>query len=160
MCWRTAAGKGHSVSGANLKKFLAAARKRPRLPVSFTTALALGAQVFVDVNRDQVLQQGRRHAGRLPDDADAYMGGVFVNYFNRFGRQWQVYVQAEGDYRVRGREARTVLRPEQQGADRCRSRRSRASSSASGPEFTMRYNLYRSAQINVTPRRATARRRP
>ncbi len=30
-----------------------------------------------------------------------FMGGVLVNYFNRFGRQWQVYVQAEGDYRTR-----------------------------------------------------------
>jgi len=29
------------------------------------------------------------------------MGGYFVNYFNRFGRQWQVYVEAEGDYRTR-----------------------------------------------------------
>jgi len=29
----------------------------------------------------------------------AYMGGLFVNYFNRFGRQWQVYVEAEAEYR-------------------------------------------------------------
>jgi hydrophobic/amphiphilic exporter-1 (mainly G- bacteria), HAE1 family len=28
------------------------------------------------------------------------MGGLFINYFNRFGRQWQVYVEAEGDYRT------------------------------------------------------------
>ena len=31
----------------------------------------------------------------------AFMGGYLVNYFNRFGRQWQVYVEAEGDYRTR-----------------------------------------------------------
>ena len=31
------------------------------------------------------------------------MGGSLVNYFNRFGRQWQVYVQADGDYRPRRR---------------------------------------------------------
>ena len=29
------------------------------------------------------------------------MGGYLVNYFNRFGRQWQVYVEAEGEYRTR-----------------------------------------------------------
>ena len=29
------------------------------------------------------------------------MGGLFVNYFNRFGRQWQVYVEAEGEYRTK-----------------------------------------------------------
>ena len=33
-----------------------------------------------------------------------FMGGAFVNYFNRFGRQWQVYVQAEGDYRTQAEE--------------------------------------------------------
>jgi HAE1 family hydrophobic/amphiphilic exporter-1 len=32
------------------------------------------------------------------------MGGSFVNYFTRFGRQWQVYVQAEGDARVRAEQ--------------------------------------------------------
>ena len=31
----------------------------------------------------------------------AFMGGLFINYFNRFGRQWQVYIEAEGDYRTR-----------------------------------------------------------
>jgi len=29
------------------------------------------------------------------------MGGLFVNYFNRFGRQWQVYIEAEGEYRTK-----------------------------------------------------------
>ena len=29
----------------------------------------------------------------------AYMGGLFVNYFNQFGRTWQVYVEAEAPYR-------------------------------------------------------------
>jgi hypothetical protein len=29
------------------------------------------------------------------------MGGLFINYSNRFGRQWQVYIEAEGDYRTR-----------------------------------------------------------
>ena len=28
------------------------------------------------------------------------MGGYFINYFNRFGRTWQIYVEAEGDYRT------------------------------------------------------------
>ena len=28
------------------------------------------------------------------------MGSGFINYFNKFGRQWQVYIQAEGEYRT------------------------------------------------------------
>src|SRR5258708_16330763 len=76
------------------------------------------------------------------------MGGTFINYFNRFGRQWQVYVQAEGGCRREGKKLgefyvgkgqnemvplSTVTRIERR----------------SGPEFTMRYNLYSCAQINV-----------
>jgi HAE1 family hydrophobic/amphiphilic exporter-1 len=57
-------------------------------------------QQFVVVDRDKVLKQG-------VDIKDVYrtiqtfMGGSFINYFNRFGRQWQVYVEAEGEYRDR-----------------------------------------------------------
>jgi HAE1 family hydrophobic/amphiphilic exporter-1 len=75
------------------------------------------------------------------------MGGAFVNYFNRFGRQWQVYVEAEGEYRdspeklgsyyVRNREGAMVPLSAFTTVER-----------RLGPEFTMRYNLYRSAQIN------------
>ena len=43
------------------------------------------------------------------------MGGAFMNYFNRFGRQWQVYVQADGDYRTQRRKHRPVLRSKAKG---------------------------------------------
>ena len=46
-----------------------------------------------------------------------FMGGLFINYFNRFGRQWQVYIEAEGEYRDQGRECRAVLRAKQQRRD-------------------------------------------
>ena len=65
----------------------------------FTTALLAVPQVFVNVDRDKVLQQGVRLQD-VYQTLQCFMGGAFVNYFNRFGRQWQVYVQAEGDYRT------------------------------------------------------------
>jgi HAE1 family hydrophobic/amphiphilic exporter-1 len=78
------------------------------------------------------------------------MGGYFVNYFNRFGRQWQVFVQAEGDYRTSVGQVGQFFVRNKDGSmvplDALT-----ASKSISGPEFTMRYNLYRSAQINATP---------
>ena len=40
--------------------------------------------------------------GSVYQTLQAFMGGLFVNYFNRFGRVWQVYVQAEGEFRTRG----------------------------------------------------------
>jgi HAE1 family hydrophobic/amphiphilic exporter-1 len=77
----------------------------------------------------------------------AFMGGAFINFFNRFGRTWQVYVQAEGKYRTQAENvgrfyvrnglsqmvplsAVTIIEPRL------------------GPEYTMHYNMYNAAQIS------------
>ena len=93
---------GHDVDflATNTQRFLEAARKRPEIARIFTTLLPSVPQVYVHVDRDKVLTQGVQ----LKDvygTLQAFMGGAFINYFNRFGRQWQVYVQAEGSYRTR-----------------------------------------------------------
>ena len=64
-----------------------------------TTFLPSVPQQFVDVDRDKVLKQGVP-LNDVYRTIQAFMGGLFMNYFNRFGRQWQVYVEAEGDYRA------------------------------------------------------------
>ena len=81
-----------------MNKFLAAARKRPEIARISTTFLPSVPQVFIRVDRDKVLKQGVAIAD-VYRTLQCYMGGIFVNYFNRFGRQWQVYVEAEGEYR-------------------------------------------------------------
>ena len=53
-----------------------------------------------EVDRDKVIKQGVP-INDVYRTIQAFMGGLFVNYFNRFGRQWQVYVEAEGDYRTK-----------------------------------------------------------
>lgn len=75
------------------------------------------------------------------------MGGSLVNYFNRFGRQWQVYVQAEGEYRTQAENVGQFFVKNRRGEMVPLSTLTRFES-RSGPEFTMRYNLYRCAQIN------------
>ena len=140
------AGKDIQFLNDNLNKFLAAARKRPELANLSTTFLPLVPQAYVDVDRDKALKQGVR-IEEVYNTLQAFMGGAFVNYFNRFGRQWQVYIQAEGQYRTR---------PEDLGLFYVRNAAGQAvplSALASirmqsGPEFTLRYNLFRSAQIN------------
>ena len=78
---------------------MAAAAKRKELDrTSPRTFLPTVPQVFVKVDRDKVLKQGVALAD-VYRTLQCYMGGIFVNYFNRFGRQWQVYVEAEGEYR-------------------------------------------------------------
>ena len=86
--------------GDNLAKFMQAARKRPELVGVSTTYLASVPQKFADVDRAKVMRQGV-NISEVYQTLQAFMGGYLVNYFNRFGRQWQVYVAAEGDYRAR-----------------------------------------------------------
>jgi HAE1 family hydrophobic/amphiphilic exporter-1 len=131
----------------NVNKFVEAARKRPELTGIQTSYLPNVPQQFVDVDREKVERQGINIAD-VYQTLQAFMGGYLVNYFNRFGRQWQVYVEADGAYRTRADNmdqfyvannrgqmvplaALTTLR------------------NISGPEFTIRYNEYEAAQINA-----------
>ena len=77
----------------------------------------------------------------------AYMGGLFVNYFNEFGRTWQVYVEAEAPFRANTDNLGQFYVRNNQGEALPLSALAKFET-RSGPEFTMRYNEYRSAQIN------------
>jgi HAE1 family hydrophobic/amphiphilic exporter-1 len=132
----------------NTNRFLAAVRKRPELTGLSTTLLADVPQVYVDVDRARVLAQ-QVNISDVYQTMQAFMGGAFVNYFNRFGRQWQVYVQADGEYRMREQDIGQFYVT---GVDGSRVPLSAVAhvEPSRGPEFTMRYNSYRSAQIVAT----------
>jgi len=133
----------------NIDTFLSVARKRPELAQVSTTFQPFVPQVYVDVDLERTLKQGVA-VSDVYETIQTFMGGSFINYFNRFGREWQVYLQAEGDYRTNFgnlgdfyvRNINNQMVP--LGALTRIERRT-------GPEFTMRYNLYSSAQINATP---------
>src|SRR5208283_5013372 len=84
----------------NVKKFLAACKKRPELAGVSTGFSATVPQIYADVDRDKVLKQGI-DIGSVYQTLQAYLGGLYVNQFNRFGRQWKVLVQAQGEDRTR-----------------------------------------------------------
>src|SRR5215216_174045 len=140
------AGKDVAFLAQNLKTFLDAARKRPELGTLIPTFLPNVPQVFVNVDRDKVVKQGI-DLGQVYQTLQTFMGGFFVNYFNRFGRTWQVYIEAEGDYRT---DAKNVGQFFVRNANGDAVPRDAISTiqNISGPEFTLRYNEYRSAQIN------------
>jgi HAE1 family hydrophobic/amphiphilic exporter-1 len=141
------AGMDLSFLAGNVAKFIEEARKRPELATVSTTFRPTVPQIFADVNRDKVLKQGVNLSDAYKT-LQVFLGSGFVNYFNRFGRQWQVYVQSEGDYRTKvenvGRFHVRNSEGEMVPMSAITSFRNIA-----GPEFTMRYNLYRSAQINA-----------
>ena len=129
----------------NLQKFLAAARKRPELAgvTSFFTTNT--PQLFADVDRDKALKQGVPVAD-VYQTLQAYLGGLYLNQFNRFGRQWRVYLQAEGEdrtsaedigrFQVRNKDGNMVPLSALVTVRRIQ-----------GPEYTNRFNLIRAAQV-------------
>src|SRR6185369_1952541 len=143
------AGKDVAFLAEQVAKFVTAARERKELAGVTPMFSPYVPQIFLNVDREKVLKQNM-NLSDVYQTLQTFMGSYFVNYFNRFGRQWQVFVQAEGDYRknieqvgeffVKNREGQMVPLSAVMN-----------SNPISGPEFTMRYNLYRSAQINATP---------
>jgi len=140
------AGKDVAFLTDNLNIFLAAARKRPEIAGLSTTFLPSVPQQFVEVDRDKVIKQGVA-LNDVYRTIQAFMGGLFINYFNRFGRQWQVYIEAEGDYRTKAENVGQFYVRNNSG-DMVPLSALTKFASRPGPEFTMHYNLYRSAQIN------------
>ena len=130
---------------SNLQKFIAAARQRPELAGVTSPFSAAVPQIFADVDRDKVLKQGIA-LGDVYQSMQAYLGGLFVNQFNRFGRQWRVFVQAEGSERasvadiaqfyVRNNDGNMVPLSALMTPRRI-----------AGPQYTNRFNVYRAAQI-------------
>jgi HAE1 family hydrophobic/amphiphilic exporter-1 len=142
------AGKDIAFLAENTTKFIEAARKRPELASVSTTFRPTVPQLFIDVDQDKVLKQGV-NISDVYKTLQSFLGSGFVNYFNRFGRQWQVYVQAEGDYRTNIHNVGQFYVRNAKGEAVPLSALT-SIRNVSGPEFTMRYNLYRSAQINAS----------
>src|SRR6476469_4778594 len=140
------AGKDVAFLAQNLKTFMEAARKRPEIASMITTFLPSVPQVLVKVDRDKVLKQGI-DLGQVYQTLQTFMGGFFVNYFNRFGRTWQVYVEAEGDYRTDAKNVGQFFVRNVNG-DAVPLDAISTIQNIAGPEFTLRYNEYRAAQIN------------
>ncbi len=142
------AGKDIAFLAENTTKFIEEAKKRPELAGVSTTFRPTVPQLFIDVDQDKVLKQGV-NVNDVYKTLQSFLGSGFINYFNKFGRQWQVYVQAEGDYRTKIENIGQFYVRNSKGEPVPLSALTSVRN-ISGPEFTMRYNLYRSAQINAS----------
>jgi len=131
----------------NFNKFIAAARKRPELAAVNSTYLPDVPQVFADVDREKASRQGV-NIGDIYTTMQTFMGGYLVNYFNRFGRQWQVYVEAEGEYRTRAENVGQFYVTNSKGGSVPLSSVT-SLKTMNGSEFSMRFNEYRATQINA-----------
>jgi len=141
---------GNSVEflAQNVGKFLAEARKRPELeglrPV-FSPAVP---QLFADVDKDKALKEGvplTEVYGAL----QTFLGGAYVNDFSRFGRQWKVFVQADSRVRTSPEDIRRFYVRNARG-DMVPLSSFVTVRQVTGPEYTVRFNLYRSVEIQGT----------
>jgi len=134
---------------AQAQRFIEAARKRPEIGRINTLYRASVPQVFADIDRSKVLK-----SGVLLNDVNttlgALLGSSYVNDFNKFGRVYKVYVQAEPEFRQDPKQVGLFFVRNQTGGmvplDTLV-----ATGPASGPEFTNRFNLFRSAELTGVP---------
>jgi len=134
---------------AQTTRFMEAARKRPEIGRINTLYRASVPQVFADIDRDKVLKSGVV-LNDVNTTLGALLGSSYINDFNKFGRVYKVYLQAESEFR---------RDPKQLGLFFVRNKDNGmvpldtliSTKPAAGPEFTNRFNLFRAAELTGVP---------
>ena len=133
--------------GENSARFLAAARQRPELTALFTAFDPRVPQIDVAVDRDKVSKFGVP-INDVFATLQTFLGGAYVNDFNRFGRLYRVFVQAESNYRQQPQDINHFyVRSATTGAMIPLSTLVTLKP-VGGTELTVRYNLFRSVEIS------------
>jgi HAE1 family hydrophobic/amphiphilic exporter-1 len=131
------------------QKVLAAAGKRPELSRLFTSFRPAVPQVKVDLDREKCRVLGVNITDVF-NTLQAYLGGAYVNDFNRFGRIYRVYLQAKPEFTSKPEDiAKFYVR--NKGGNMIPLDTLVRISQTSGPAFTTRYNLYRAVEIVGAP---------
>jgi len=143
------AGKDPQYLSSNLIKFIQAANTRPEIARAFSTFQAQVPQRYMDVNKEKALKMGI-NLNDLYTTIGAFMGGSYVNDFTRFGRLYKTYLQAEPQYRSKETDINNFFIKNSEGnmvplATLVDIR------PVTGPEYTTRFNLYRSAEVTGAP---------
>jgi HAE1 family hydrophobic/amphiphilic exporter-1 len=138
--------------GEQARTFIAAGRQRPELGNLFTSFDPNYPQVKVNLDREKARTLGVP-VNEVFQTMSAAMGGAFVNDFNRFGRLYRVYVQAESSDRLKAEDIGRIYA-------RSRTTNSMVPLSTlvniddiAGTELTTRFNLLRSVELQGAPAR-------
>lgn len=128
--------------------FLGALSKRPEIAAAIPSYQPAVPQLYADVDKEKALQQ-QVDLSNIYTTMQTFMGGYLVNYFNRFGRQWQTYVEAEGSYRTNIDNIGQFYVRSANGSQVPLSSLVKVSQ-ITGPEFIYRFNEFPAAQLNIT----------
>ncbi|MEG9437845.1 multidrug efflux RND transporter permease subunit [Edaphobacter sp. HDX4] len=132
----------------NLYKFLGALSQRHDvIAAAIPTYFPAVPQLYADVDQEKVAQQQVRLSD-VYTTMQTFMGGSLVNYFNRFGRQWQTYIEAEGGSRTNIDDIGKFYVTAANG-NRVPLSSLVKVARTTGPEFTTRFNEYEAASITI-----------
>ncbi len=133
----------------HLRNFIQAAQARPEIGSAVSMYQASVPQKKITINRDKVLQAGVRLEDVQTTFA-AFLGGAYVNDFNRFGRLYRTYVQAEAEYRQDEQGLNLFFVKNNKGGDVPLAALVDVSE-VYGPDYTNRFNLFRAAEVTGQP---------
>jgi HAE1 family hydrophobic/amphiphilic exporter-1 len=130
-------------------RFMEAARKRPEIARINSLYRATVPQIFADIDRSKVLKSGVP-LNDVNTTLGALLGSSYVNDFNRFGRVYKVYMQAEPEFRQDPKQLGLFYVKNAKGGmvplDTLLT-----TGPSNGPEFTNRFNLFRTAELTGVP---------
>jgi hydrophobic/amphiphilic exporter-1 (mainly G- bacteria), HAE1 family len=154
-------GQDNDFLTQNADKFVAALQKRPEIAMAINTALPHVPQLSIHVDRAKAMAQGVNLAN-VYGTIQTFMGGSLVNYFNRFGRQWQTYVEADSDSRASIDNIGRFYVPTASATTTTSTSITSSSGGLvplsaittikqiTGPEFIMRFNEYSAVQLSIS----------
>lgn len=133
----------------NAMKFIKAATEQPEIFNAFSPFQANVPQRYMEINKEKALKLGVS-LNDLYTTIGAFMGGSYVNDFTRFGRLYKTYIQAEPEYRVDEKQLSNFFVPNKNG-DMVPLSTIVKIEPVYGPDYTNRFNLYRSVEVTGTP---------
>lgn len=126
------------------------ASEDPQYRGIFTNYRADTPWIWLDIDRDKVVSLGIS-IQELFQTLQVNLGSYYVNQFNRFGRSWQVNIQADGKNRTEINEILNQLKVKNSNGDIIPLATLMRAQSSTGPSLVMRYNLYPAAAILGEP---------
>jgi HAE1 family hydrophobic/amphiphilic exporter-1 len=132
----------------NVFAFMGALKGRPEIGAVIPSYQPAVPQRFAEVDREKALQQ-QVSLSDIYTTMQTFMGGYLVNYFNRFGRQWQTFVEAEGSSRTSISNINQFYVRSANGSQVPLASLVHVKQ-ITGPEFIYRFNEFNAAQLNIT----------
>ena len=131
------------------RAFLAVAQKRPEIKRIYTTFNAGSPQIKLEIDNEKAMKLGVS-VSTVTEALGAFLGANYVNDFNRFGRQYKVFLQAEGQDRLNS-DALQQMSVKNSNGDMVPLSTLVTVTKVTGPDFTNRLNLFRAAEIGGEP---------